>query len=85
MKITYDPEVDVLYIKFSDERPVDNIDIEEDIVSYDIDNNGHLVGIEILGASKRFKDFNKVEIEHYLIPIKKQPKKRTPKKQKATA
>ena len=85
MKITYDPEVDVLYIQLSDETPADNIDIEEDIISYDIDKNGHLVGIEILDASNRLKDFNKVEFEHYGFPIKKRPKRKIKKQETTTA
>ncbi|NQS97953.1 MAG: DUF2283 domain-containing protein [candidate division Zixibacteria bacterium] len=52
MKVTYDPEVDVLRILFS------NADIEESdedkpgvIIDYDIE--GNVVGLEILDASKR--------------------------------
>ena len=84
MKITYDPEADVLYIQFNDNRPNDSIDIEPGI-HYEIDKEGHLVGLEIIYASDKLKDFNKIEFEHYAFPIKKQPKKRTPKKQEATA
>ena len=64
---------------------MDNIDIEPG-VSYDFDQEGHLIGVEILDARKRYKTrFNKVEFIHYPLPVKKKPKKRTPKKQKATA
>ena len=85
MKITYDPEVDVLYIKFSNNKPVDNIDIEEDVISYNLDKDGHLVSIEVIGASKKFKDFNKVEFIHYPLPLKKKTKKRIQKKEATTA
>jgi uncharacterized protein YuzE len=71
MKITYDAEGDVLYIYLNDHKPVDNIDIEENIISYDLDKDGHLVGIEILDASKRVKDCSKIDFIHYPKPIKK--------------
>ncbi|MBL7191820.1 DUF2283 domain-containing protein [bacterium] len=80
MKITYDPEADVLYIQFSKKRPVYNIDIESG-VSYDLDQEGHLIGVEILDARKRYKTrFNKVEFIHYPLPIKKRPQKRIKKR-----
>lgn len=54
MKITYDPEVDALYIHFLDttvttERLADGI-------AADYDMEGRLAGIEILDALKRFGD-----------------------------
>ena len=52
MKIEYDPEADALYIQLRDAHPHDNIDIE-DGVTVDVDENRHIVGVEILDASKR--------------------------------
>ena len=52
MNITYDREVDVLYIQLTDSKPARGVDIEEG-VTVDIDQEGHLVGIEILDASER--------------------------------
>ena len=52
MNITYDHEVDVLYIQLTDSKPARGVDIEEG-VTVDIDQEGHLVGIEILDASER--------------------------------
>ena len=52
MKIEYDPEADALYIQIREAHPNDNIDIEEG-VTVDVDENGHIVGVEILDASKR--------------------------------
>lgn len=52
MKITYDPEVDALYIALRDAPAVDGIDVEEG-VSVDLDKDGHIIGVEVLDASKR--------------------------------
>ncbi len=51
MKITYDPEVDALYIRFI-EATVTTKHLGEGI-SADYDAEGHLAGIEILDAIKR--------------------------------
>jgi len=52
MKITYDSQADALYIGLRDIQAHDNVDIEEG-VSADLDTAGHVVGFEILAASKR--------------------------------
>ncbi len=54
MKITYDPEVDVLYIQFL-ETTVTTEHLAEGIAA-DYDREGRLAGIEILDALKRFRD-----------------------------
>lgn len=54
MKITYDPEVDALYIRFLD-TTVTTKHLAEGIAA-DYDANGRLAGIEILDALKRFDD-----------------------------
>ena len=52
MKITYDTEVDVLYIRFF-ETTVTTQHLAEGI-AVDYDSEGHLAGIEVLDAVKRF-------------------------------
>jgi uncharacterized protein YuzE len=69
MKIYYDSEVDVLYLEFRRMVPDDTIEIESGIY-YAVDENKHLISIEILDASKRFKAINKIEYE-YILPPKK--------------
>ena len=54
MKITYDAEVDALYIQFL-ETTVTTERLAEGIAA-DYDAKGQLAGIEILGAMKRFGD-----------------------------
>lgn len=52
MKIEYDPDADALYIQIRQAHPSDNIDIEEG-VTVDMDDQGHIVGVEILDATQR--------------------------------
>src|SRR2546427_1824091 len=52
MKITYDPEVDVLRILFSN-TPIEESDTDKPGVILDYDKDGNVVGLEILNASKR--------------------------------
>ena len=52
MKVTYDPEVDVLSILLSD-AAVEESDEAKPGVILDYDSNGNVVSIEILDASKR--------------------------------
>ena len=54
MKITYDSEVDVLYIRFI-EATVTTKHIAEG-VAVDYDAEGRIAGIEILDVVKRFGD-----------------------------
>lgn len=64
MRITYDAEVDALYIRFR-ETTVTTKHLAEGI-SADYDADGKLAGMEILDASKRFGDkdtFKKVILE----------------------
>jgi uncharacterized protein YuzE len=60
MKITYDPEVDVLRIVFSD-APVEESDEEKPGVILDFDKNGNVIGLEILDASHRMENPRSVE------------------------
>jgi len=52
MKVTYDPEVDVLRILLSS-APVDESDESKPGVVLDYDKAGNVVGVEILDASRR--------------------------------
>lgn len=55
MKVTYDPEVDVLRILFNNE-PIEESDTTKPGVILDYDKDGNVVGIEILNASKRMEN-----------------------------
>ena len=62
MKFTYDEEVDVLRIRFSD-APIQESDEEKPGVILDYDAHGNLVGLEILDASERVTNPRTVDIE----------------------
>ena len=52
MRISYDKEVDALYIHLRNVKPSHGVDIEEG-VTVDMDAQGHIVGIEVLDAAER--------------------------------
>ena len=60
MKITYDAEVDVLRIIFSN-TPIEESDEDKPGVILDYDKDGNIVGLEILDASKRMENPRSVE------------------------
>jgi uncharacterized protein YuzE len=60
MKVTYDPEVDVLSIVLSNE-PVEESDEGKPGVILDYDKSGNVVGLEILDASRRMGNPMSVE------------------------
>lgn len=64
MKITYDPEVDVMRIIFNN-SPIEESDEEKPGFIVDYDRDGNVVGLEILDASKRMDNPRSVE---YSIP-----------------
>ena len=70
MRIEYDKEADALYIQLREANVDDNIDIEEG-VTVDLDEKRHIVGIEILDASKKLslKDIVNITIEN--LPVEK--------------
>jgi len=60
MKITYDPDVDVLRILFRD-APVEESDEDKPGVILDYDKDGNMVGMEVLNASQRVENPRGVE------------------------
>jgi uncharacterized protein YuzE len=55
MKVTYDPEVDVLRILFRN-VPVEESDEDKPGVILDYDKEGNVVGLEVLNASRRVEN-----------------------------
>ena len=60
MKITYDAEVDILRILFSN-APIEESDEEKPGMILDYDKDGNIVGLEVLSASKRIENPRSVE------------------------
>ena len=62
MKIKYDKESDVLYIRFNYE-PISESDQEKPGIIIDYNENGQIVGIEVLKASSKVDEINGVFYE----------------------
>ncbi|MEH1946577.1 MAG: DUF2283 domain-containing protein [Nostoc sp.] len=60
MKIIYDPEVDILRIILSD-VPIEDSDEEKPGVILDYDEDGNIIALEILDASKRIDNPRSLE------------------------
>jgi uncharacterized protein YuzE len=70
MKIEYSKDIDALYIKLREAKIEDSMDIEEG-VTIDLDEGGHIVGIEILDASEKLEMSDIVNISIENIPVEK--------------
>jgi len=54
MKISYDPKYDVMYLKFSDGKIADTVEVAANIL-IDYGEQGEIMGIEIIDASTLMK------------------------------
>ena len=74
MRITYDPEADAIYVLLHDDEPGDSLDVEEG-VTVDLDKKGHVIGLEILDASKRLtpEELTSVSYENLLFAAAEVP------------
>ena len=70
MKIEYSKEADALYVYFREIEVSKSKEIEEGVV-IDLDEKGHIVGIEVLDASKRLtaRELANVNIENIPLEI----------------
>ena len=70
MKIEYSKDADALYVYFREVEVAKSKEIEEGVV-VDLDEKGHIVGIEILDASKRLtaRELVNVNIENLPVEI----------------
>ena len=62
MKIKYDKETDIVYIKFSD-ADVSESDENKPGIIIDYDADGNILGIEVLNASKKMGQPNSIIYE----------------------
>ena len=70
MKIEYSKDVDALYIRLREAKIADSMDVEEG-VTVDLDDKGHIVGIEILDASEKLEISELVNISIENLPLEK--------------
>ncbi|MCY3655440.1 MAG: DUF2283 domain-containing protein [Chloroflexi bacterium] len=66
MKVTHDPETDMLYIEFEDRPSLESFELYDGVV-VDLDADEHVVGIEIEWASK------KLDIEQLKAALEPKP------------
>jgi uncharacterized protein YuzE len=63
MKVTYDPKTDTLTVILKGNVPVAESDEKKPGVILDYDEEGDLVSLEILDASKRVTETRKIEFQ----------------------
>ncbi|MBU0561511.1 MAG: DUF2283 domain-containing protein [Bacteroidota bacterium] len=68
MKIEYDREVDSLYIRIQEKEVFKTKELDEGI-NLDIDKEGKIIGIEIIGAVERYsqKDIFNIATENLIL------------------
>ena len=68
MKIEYDKEVDAIYIRIQEKEVAHTKEIEGGI-NLDLDNEGKIIGLEIIGATERYnlKDIFNVSMENLIL------------------
>lgn len=62
MKISYDPKVDAMYIRFKNGKYDHTKKVTEEIL-VDVTKDGSVLGLEILDAKKQFGDIKPEKIE----------------------
>ena len=70
MRIEYSKNIDALYIRLREARVCDSMDIEEG-VTVDLDEKGHIVGMEILDVSEKMDISDLVNINIENLPLEK--------------
>ena len=68
MKIEYDREVDALYVRLQEKYVARTIEIEEGL-NLDLDENGKLIGLEVLDATEKYSlaDIFNVATENLIL------------------
>lgn len=74
MKIEYDREVDSLYIRIQEKEVYRTKELEEGI-NLDMDEEGKIIGLEIIGALERYnrKDIFNIATENLIFEETTQP------------
>lgn len=63
VKVSYDPRTDTLTVVFKDDVPIVESDEDKPGVILDYDDQGDLVSLEVLDASRRVTDTDRIEFE----------------------
>ena len=72
MKIEYDAEIDALYVRLQEKYVDRTIEIEEGL-NIDLDENGRLIGLEVLDATERYSlaDLFNISTENLILEARK--------------
>lgn len=68
MRIRYDKEADIFYLKFNDDKIIESDEIRKGVIA-DFGKNGRIIGIEILNAKKILKDNPEIIMDFSSNPI----------------
>jgi uncharacterized protein YuzE len=68
MKIEYDKDVDALYVRLQEKYVARTVEIEDGL-NLDIDNEGKLIGLEVLDATRRYSlsDIFNISTENLIL------------------
>jgi uncharacterized protein YuzE len=66
MKLKVDPEADALYLRLDDSRIIDSEEVAPGVV-LDYNDQNQVVGVEILGISKRAPSINTRELQFQTV------------------
>jgi uncharacterized protein YuzE len=71
MKIEYDKQVDALYIRLQEKYVARTLEIEEGL-NLDLDEEGKLIGLEVLDATERYtlSDIFNIATENLILEEK---------------
>ncbi|MEM1556711.1 MAG: DUF2283 domain-containing protein [Candidatus Bathyarchaeia archaeon] len=67
-RIKYEPDADALYVWIREGRVVDSDEVSDGVI-VDYDEDGNVLGIEILEFSKRKIDLNELVIRGFRVPV----------------
>jgi uncharacterized protein YuzE len=72
MRIEYDREVDALYVRLQEKYVDRTVEIEEGL-NIDLDENGRLIGLEVLDATERYTlaDIFNISTQNLILEDKK--------------
>jgi uncharacterized protein YuzE len=72
MRIEYDKEVDALYVRLQEKYVDRTVEIEEGL-NIDLDENGRLIGLEVLDATERYAlaDIFNISTQNLILEDKK--------------
>jgi uncharacterized protein YuzE len=68
MKIEYDKDVDALYVRLQEKYVARTVEIEDGL-NLDIDDEGKLIGLEVLDATRRYSlsDIFNISTENLIL------------------